>query len=311
MKRISVSYEHPPYGVYPCITARMFHNFNLWMPMPIWPMESNNDIENGDMNTVGWRKYGRSINNSKKVKCLACSIEDDVGEITREAAQCLQAFFEELKDNTSIESFNFDIALSTTISASDMRHFFRNNYKLRSISISIGQQISVAQCANVATAMRYVFVDKFIIKGQLGVHSNNEAFRRLMSACQTVKKLSLCYLEENDHFTAVAELLRNSTTLIQEIELNIYDSPNLDIASAENELIESLIQNSHLKRLNTGLFRGVRDMERFKTVLCDTTSLASVCQSNHILEHITVNGRDFCTSVQNISSSTKYPTKGR
>ena len=62
---------------------------------------------------------------------------------------------------------------------------------------------------------------------------------------------------------------------------------NIDKEKAKDEQLESLTQNTSLKRLVVHrLFRGEGAGVSIKNVLCNTTSIASVCHSNHTLVDI-------------------------
>ena len=103
-----------------------------------------------------------------------------------------------------------------------MKHFFQNNHHLRKVRIGGEHRITPARSVNIATTLRDVSLGELYISGMSGLFANNEVFQQLISACQKVMKLSLFNLEENAHYTAVAELLRDPTSLIQDDSI-VYD----------------------------------------------------------------------------------------
>ena len=299
---ISLCYEQP-HGLPPRITVRT----NNITAMPC----SNTDICDEEMDIAGWRRYGRSIKTSSRVKFLRCFLRAE--EIIPEAAQCLQAFFKKLKENTSINKLILDIALITaiSISAHDLRYFFQNK---RLVYLGSEHQITSVQSAHLATALRDVYLNGLTIyNGSPGTLSSDEAL--IISVCHKVEKLNLFRLNENDHITAVAELLRDPTSLIQEIKLRMLkrgEFDRFDVERAEGELLASLTRNSKLKVMVVqNLF--VEDIERvclkIKNLLCDTTSLTSVCQSNHTLETIVIENDTKLQAVEEYFALNKIPNK--
>ena len=290
--QISVSYLHPP-GSSPKL---MIRNNDGRVVSGSYIQNFRVDFTDSEMNADLWRQYGKSIKISNEVKQFDFLGQEQ--EVSPEATQCLQAFFEELKENTSIEKFGINnITLGTAISALDLRYFFQNNNTLRDTTIVIGQQVTQAQSAKIATALRDVSMNMVFIRGyarggRLGGFFHNEAFKQIISACQRVGLLG-CTLEANDHFASVAEFLRDPSSLIEMMALSRVrvrdNSRNVDVERAENELVAGLNQNSNLKVLQVSdLFEKdtARGYIKFHNLLCDTTSIASVCQSNHTLEEI-------------------------
>ena len=245
----------------------------------------NTDIRDKEMNVAGWRRYGKSIKTNNTVKYFSCSGGRD--GFSPEAAQCLQVFFEELKENTSIEKITFSHAFSTAISALDLRYFFQNN--LRRISLhDYGHSITLAQSAHLSAALRDIDFEDILITCGHGIFSN-EAFEQLLSACRKVKMLTLLELKENDLFTTVATMLQDPNVSIKCIALFCGNSNNFDVERAEDELLAGLTQNSNMKVLRvSNLFKedAARACTKIKNMLCNTTSLESVRQSNHTLEKI-------------------------
>ena len=175
-------------------------------------------------------------------------------------------------------------------SALDLSFFFENNEKLIDVEILYrNNNVTPEQSAQLSTALSNVSLKRLFIRCfSIGI-TIDRSFEQILSACQKVNYLKVQGLKENLKFTALAELLRAGTMEKIYLIKGRDNAPNLDIQMAERELLESLNQNSRLRSFKVmGLFRGEGAGESIKNVLCNTTSIVSVCQSNHTLETIVV-----------------------
>ena len=259
------------------------------------------DIKDTEMDAAGWRRYGEAIKKSTKIEGLELDGTDHrigrvLEEIGPEVALCLQSFFEEVKENKSIQSFKLDAKMSMAVTAADLRYFFENNQKLEEIELWRCHEMSPVQSAHISMALRDVCLKKLSMTSRV----DNMAFEQILSACRNVKEFFLTVMHTNYHFTSLSEFLQDPATSLEELHLERVDiSPNFDKSRAENELLTSLAENTNLRVLKVvgllrddratetvGLFGNDRATECFKTLLCNTATIDSVCQSNHSLQTI-------------------------
>ena len=217
-------------------------------------------------------------------------------EIIPEAVNCLEAFFEGLKDNTSIESILFDADLGTMVPPLTLRHFFQNNQSLKMVKLVTsvrGSSLSPEQSRRLSTALRDIPLGKFGIGCRF---INNGAVEQILLASRKVNVLWLDdgsryhqFFYDNYVFTALAGMLRDPTTTWQELHVSTRSNRNLDAQRAENEIISSLTQNAELKILKVnGLFQRNAAVKSFARLLCNRTSIEGILQSNHTIEEIIV-----------------------
>ena len=273
---IEVSYENEP-GESPCIKADL-------RPGP------DNEIHDEKMNVENWRRFGKAAK-TKKFSDLKLNISEDSQdrEVTPKAAQCLQAFFEELKDNMSISSIYLDIDLCAAISPLDLRHFLQNNKKMHSVDIlSSSPPISPSLSMNVATALKDLNIRRVDFHCEF---LDKRSCQQILSACQSVRSLSL-NCDNYDHCMALAEYLGNPNTKLQDLYINMNRETRerVDFVSerAVSIIFAGVTQNVQLKTLvlDKTLLHWEGSGEYLDNLLCNTTSLQSVCQSNHSLESI-------------------------
>ena len=252
------------------------------------------DIQDEAMDIDGWRQYGRSIQRSNRIKELWLQLDGrHVDSVSSEARRCLRAFFHEMKDNKSILAFLFDPNMITAVSDSDLRYFLQNNHNLAEVDFWGNRPISLEQATYISNALRDIPIKKLSSRCN-NFFTNNGAFEPILSACRNVTKLCL-RLQENYQCTALAAFLRDPSTLLQELYLErVNQLPDFDVERAERELVAGLLHNSKLKIFKVdGLFGGGGAMECFKNLLCDTSSLDSVIQSNHTLQNIQIINLDY------------------
>jgi hypothetical protein len=100
----------------------------------------------------------------------------------------------------------------------------------------------------------------------------------------------------NSQCAAVAELLRDPASILKDLQVNCAPSSSFDAEHAGRSISESLAGNTHLKMLQTNL-RFDRDK-----ILCDTSSIESISNSNHTLESISF----LDTSFQHLHNNVCY-----
>ena len=103
------------------------------LPSSILVLIDNTDIRNSDiydeeMDVDGWRKFGKSIKTSNKVNKLWLQMIEPFQGIAPEIVRCLHAFFEEIKENKTVEEFHSD-DVCTAIPTLDLRYFFQKVIK--------------------------------------------------------------------------------------------------------------------------------------------------------------------------------------
>ena len=241
------------------------------------------DMHDFEIDVRTWREYGQSVKRSKTIKSLHLTIEihgapDRLIDITPERAQCFRAFFEKAKGNQSILWIKFDMRLITAVSPLDLGYFIENNKSLSSVELWGSCPVSRAQSAHVFTALldkplNSIWIECFFV--------DNGAYEQILLACKKVNSLSVRFCSRNYYFFAA---LAATDTDVGE-----YLLPDLDIERAEDETLAILNQNVTLQMLSVpGLFSGIEAEGRFINLLCNTSSIESVCQSNHILQRLDV-----------------------
>ena len=248
-------------------------------------------IQDYEMDVAGWGQFGKSIKTSTAIKHLHMQTWGPE-EITPEVVRCPLAFFNEVKENTSIVALSLDIDMCAAIPVPDLRYFFHNNHNLRFVNFvtTSHRPISLAQSTHLSAALRDLTLEN--LQFDCSWFANNGAFQQVLFASQKINRLLLFGLKENYQLLFIADWLRDPTTILQNIYLKVYNF-NLDKERVENEILTSLVQNTNLQSLRiSGLFQDGVSKERIKQLLCNTSSIHSIIESNHSLLRIKVYDED-------------------
>lgn len=237
------------------------------------------------LNPAKWRRYGQYVKTSA-IKRVNFKVEQEIDsdhEILPEAARCLEAFFMELKEHESIVYISFDMRIVTAIPQMDLRYFFLNSDSALEVRLSSRNPVSLAQSTHVSASFKDVPLEKLQIGSMNFIR--NGSFEQILVAAKMVNHFVL-KCSEDYQFTALAEILQDPTTTMQELCISAREhSPDLDVDMAENKILTSLAQNSELKKLTVhGIFGRDEAIDSFASLLCNTTSLQGICNSNHTLQ---------------------------
>jgi hypothetical protein len=173
-------------------------------------------------NVAAWRKLGRAIKDNSTIRHLeigesAIQVSEPRDTIERDevsAAECYEAFCNDLKNNKSIEQltiFNIDLALQIF----DLGYFLQNNTNLKHLILVSRRQLLPEQGNIIASALAGVQLPSLTLGG---LEFGDGVFEQIMSACLGVEML-VVYCETDAQFTTLAALLRNPNARLQDLTL--------------------------------------------------------------------------------------------
>jgi hypothetical protein len=110
------------------------------------------------------------------------------------------------------------------------------------------------------------------------------AFEQIIAACVRVEWLNVKCCK-NSQYTALAALLRNPLSALRSLRTSGVVFPDFeDEDMAVSEISESLVGNNKLRELSLDIL-WQREVD-FDMLLCNSTTLQNICNSNHTLEHV-------------------------
>jgi hypothetical protein len=240
-----------------------------------------------DLNDVAFlRRLGRSISNIPTLHHLDIDtyrLPDN--EDTQPLAECIGVVCGELKNNTSVEELHFRFTTNPQFSLFDLGYFLRNNANIKQLRLSNLGRVTLEQSHIISTVLESVQLRTFEIESFNGFN-NDGSFQQIVSACLGIETLKV-QCDRNFQFTAIAALLRNSRASLQQLIVTSSGRGmnGSDKILALEEIAASLVDNSRLRVLRVALhFDSQEVLDNFEKLLCDSSSIEHICNSNHVLE---------------------------
>lgn len=241
------------------------------------PLESRYSFRSFDI----WERLGKAFENTEADYWLRliCGAHEVGVEINEESRRSLTTFFDGLKNNTSVESLYLDLDLypDSRFPAFDLVHFARNNKNFIDCALLSDEPVTHEQSFVISNMLEVASLETFsIIECNFGI-SNESAYRRIILACLNVKTLMLL-CRTPSQYVALGALLVHPSAVVSVLHLR--KNCNEGIAS----VITSLRHNTTLRKWIIDM--NDDDNHLMASVLCDTSSLESIQQSNHTLESV-------------------------
>lgn len=262
------------------IFVRFSNGFDVW-----------SDLDGVDVDVLSFGTFIRNSTTLHKLRLVRLGFGDEVdlnGELPAAAAECFNALFAEVKHNKSIKSATVEL---TGLLMDDLSYFILNNEALKRLELLSEDLVSLEQSTVLSRAIRIAHLEKLDIGGCS--FENDGAFERMMGGCASVNKLRVgC--RSNSECTAVVALLWDPTNVLRELALKWIckrsedgDSSSLDVQRATRDILESLVENTNLKRLE---LYGLDRTDHFDSdnLLCDASTIESIINSNHTLETLDI-----------------------
>jgi hypothetical protein len=241
-----------------------------------------------------WRRLATAINSTHTISHLVLSYDDLDDDYEFNAPlivrnQCVESFYEELKNNKSIvhlemSHFNFDVVLSSSM----LGYFLQNNTSIEKLTLVSRTPVTLERSNVLSSGLVNAKLKE--IEMRHCRFENNGAFEQIVSACTGVETLwVMC--RQDYQCTALAALLRNQTAILQCLHVPFphYEphphsgNSGIDKRLALGNISSSLVGNTKLRYLYFRINDGLATHE-FDNILCDSSSLLSIHNSNHTLE---------------------------
>jgi hypothetical protein len=211
----------------------------------------------------------------------------------RAAELCTHAFFAEVKHNKSIRRAGIGLK---GVSTDDSIQFIQDNQALKTLCLDSGAEpVSLEQSTALSRAIGNARLETISI-AYCGFE-NDGSFEQMlegctrmnMEGCTRMNKLQVkVTCKNNSQCTAVAALLRDPAKVVRHLEVSLKPD-GLDHEQAAREILTSLVGNAHLRKFEAKGIRGIDCFDSDK-LLCDTSSIESISNSNHTLVNILVSG---------------------
>jgi len=294
--------EHNPYDKWRELMIRIDCNLqNLHIHVLFLDELYSDDVEvKDDMFPIDqWARFGRAVGHNECFDGICiCFKKKRHGnqvidlEYMQPMMRCINAFMEGAKHNKSILRAKFDMKGLAFINA--VSHFIGHNWELKSLILStrilnLRFMIPLEPSTNLSQAIRSApKLESLNIEHCQFSHTTS--FQQMLSGCATVPRLSLS-CEQQSHAQAVGAFLLDSENATRELKM------------------------THLFHLTEGHMRAIRresdSSERFfissacgfdiYKLLGDVSSIKSLTDSNHTLQHVRLQASHFISTTGRIS----------
>jgi hypothetical protein len=244
------------------------------------------DISEGDdfNDVAAWRRLVRAINSNPTIRAL--EIEEDfyVVEELLPPDECIEAFYTELNGNASIEKLCLSTLNFLGLPMFNLSYFLRNNpindLALNAVEIPTPEQVTI-----LATALQGVQLRKLGIEYlTLDTHE----IQQVVSACFGLKELRMFSFS-----SALAALLRDPRAILRRASIEYDPEPEVrggdfDKSTFLTNIAQGLSGNTTLKTLKLVYLDVDPDevLDHFDNILCDSSTIEGICNSNHTLVKI-------------------------
>ena len=225
-----------------------------------------------------WRRLGVAIGNNTSLQTI---------EAASGAVQSFTVMYEGILANTSIKRVN--LCFSRTVPMFDIARFAQHNSNLREIVLKSFDAMRSEESLAILNAVQNCSGLRTLIVSSFDFRTDAETVGNIISACTKVKKLEI---EGHGTFPyrPLVSLIENPRSALTNFHIkgNLFRARrqidvNVIAANEENAAIAaSLARNKKIyKMISSSCLIG--DMTPFEPLLCDTSSIESIINSNHVL----------------------------
>ena len=248
-------------------------------------------------NVEQYTRFGESIGINKSIRLIFLSWRNHQGPINEQHYQCIQSFYRGIESNTSITDLCMDLECIGIRANRVDESFPRFNFQETPITSNLEKfeflenKYRVTTFKEDATTLIIQALQSISQVKSLDISClpiNESAFPRIISACPSPMKRLTVSCDTAQHCSTLADYLQSNRLMVSHLDVyKVTRSPQKLTMQEASTIINGLKNGTvPLKTLilichigNT-YFNSVRDL------LCDTTSIESICSSNHTLLEI-------------------------
>lgn len=194
--------------------------------------------------------------------------------------RCINSFVAGVKHNKSIVVAKIEL---TGLSINDLSYFILNNKALKTLVLASRERVTLMQSAILSEAISSAQLEEVNIRHCR--FRNDEAFERILGACSSSSVKILDVPGKHDwQCTEVAALLRGpAKNVIRELRMGFLHFRNA--LDQKEDMTTNIALNNYLCFAGKRASHQILDLEK---LLCNSSSLESISNSNHTLECVTL-----------------------
>eukprot|EP00956_Cyclotella_meneghiniana_P024895 scaffold50774_cov22-Cyclotella_meneghiniana.AAC.1 len=237
-------------------------------------------------NPAEWERLGNAIGRCStiyEVELRKVQVEiDQIDALNPEVYQCIETLYRGLESNSSIENLDLDMDLFPSSGVFPTFNLNGAQFKenLKHLTLSGFIPIGINQSLMILPLLESTSLESFCIPERDFLANEAAIFSRIISACTRVQRLDMnCKdLNTNEGATSVAMLFRDQRSILTQFGFNFYGNicaENLHI------IVDGLTSNTTIKALYCEV-----DSNEFERLLCNTSSIEAIHNSDHTLQQI-------------------------
>eukprot|EP00956_Cyclotella_meneghiniana_P017871 scaffold29424_cov54-Cyclotella_meneghiniana.AAC.8 len=245
---------------------------------------------------IEWRRLGRAIANHKTLEEVMVTSVGDLDadfQLDSEMVECVQIFFDGLKRNTTISSLSLAFFPTDDFPLFDLDHILRNNHEIDDVELSSYEnsayemsQLLPTQNESIVRALENNCLS-FLSISRCKFGDDGSLERILALACKKVEGLSI-RCPRNFDFAVLVDLLQSNEFIVDFVRIHVFNEQR---QLALTLIGQALVNNKTLKRLILTWDRMNNiSLEPLCSLVCNTSTVESIRNSNHYLQEIIMGG---------------------
>ena len=281
-----------------CFEEKLMITTCCWPETRIWHPTTVLEVDDSTLDPRSWHKYGEAIKDSKRIYAVklrpgAPWRANRTIVPNSSVWRCIVSFFSQLQYNTHIKIFELSLSVICSVPLTSLHGMFSSNYNLVQLSLSLDNdnyQSTLTEANHLFLSLENsIYIQSLTLRGNA---LNNEVLETILISTEFVSRVKIeCY--SNDHIRILCNRFRFVNTLWQHVCFVIKDATiNTDIL--EQDIISNLHNNKHVQTVeilgNTrqAIFDKNETADNIETLLCNTSSIRDIIESNHSISCINV-----------------------
>jgi hypothetical protein len=245
-----------------------------------------------------WSRISQVISNSSTIREIGIKYTNSSNHrtIEPETLQSLHMVYEGLEQNTLINTLGLFLIRITPdgdtapLPTLNLQRFVQNNQNFTCLKLSSFGMLSVEQGKMIKAVLEgesslkeLTLVDYHKYRYVRCDFDSNETLGQIITSCWKLKSL-VVQCENMSTYTAVADLLRNPAAKLVELRLVLRG----DAVQGLSAILAGLCMNKKLSSLHLGDNNVTDDLDQqlIGTLVCDTSSIKSICNSNDSFKYV-------------------------
>jgi hypothetical protein len=223
-----------------------------------------------------WERFSQVVGRSS---CLLTLTVSGLDILYASVHGLLRTFYDEMKHNTSLQTIHLCLPPGDDVPVF-LSHFMQNNTNLKIVHLASSSKLHDVQSGVIASGLENKALDELDIVGCDFIE--HASLDRIISSCWRVKSLAF-RLHSTNPIDALTALLQNPISVLRKVII----ITNIRLHNHLSTIFESMVGNCTLKEfVIRGFYAAPNADNSLSNLLCDSSTIETICNSNHTLEFV-------------------------